>query len=530
MSGAIVMMRLDEAGVGRLAEEIALLVARGDLITLSGDLGAGKTTLARALIGALLGGAGEEIPSPTFTLVQTYQTPRMTVAHLDLYRLADPAELDELGLEPALDSGIALVEWPERAGESLPEERLEIHLEEITDTDGGERNVTLRASPRWQSRLERLVRLHDLLEAAGWTGRDDRLAFLQGDASVRRYARLTRPDGTGAIVMDWPAQPDGPAIRNGLPYSRIAHLAEGVRPFVAIAEALAAGGIATPAILAHDLACGLLVLEDLGANSFGAALAAGADQRELWRAAVDVLIALRTHRPPDTMPVPDGTHHRLPPYDAAALAIETELVVDWLWPALHGVPADADTRQSFASLWAPHLDALAGMAEGWVLRDFHSPNLIWRPHLSGLARVGVIDFQDALLGPAAYDLVSLLQDARLDVPADLERELLDIYMRCAAECDRLFDRQRFQLAYAALGAQRNTKILGIFARLAVRDGKPGYLAHLPRIWGYLERNLAHPRLAALAAFYEGAFPTPMRRQIPCIAGAPPALQSARGAT
>lgn len=500
----------------RLAEEIAFWLAPGDLVALAGDLGAGKTSLARALVTSLSGGRQEEMPSPTFTLVQTYDTARMPVAHLDLYRLADPTEVEELGLGDALARGVALVEWPERAPEAMPASRLAVHLEETAGGSGDTRTVTLTGHGDWAPRLARLMAMRRLVTDAGWRDGDVSLGYLQGDASPRRYARLVARDGRSAIVMDWPTQPDGPPIRNGLPYSRIAHLAEGVRPFVAIAAALAEAGIATPQVLAHDLDHGLLLLEDLGDGVFGAAHAAGASQTELWRAAVDVLLALRRAPVPDTLPLPDGTSYRLPAYDAAALAIETELLPDWLWPALGGAPPDAASRQAFTAAWAPILAELAAMREGWVLRDYHSPNLIWRPACEGLARVGVIDFQDALAGPAAYDLVSLLQDARLDVPEALAAELLDYYCAEAARADPGFDEARFRFAFAALGAQRNTKILGIFARLAIRDRKPGYLAHLPRIWRYLERDLAHPRLAALREFFASAFPPEARARQPTV--------------
>ena len=514
MANSRVLARLDEAGVRRLAEEIAFVARPGDLIALSGALGAGKTTLARALIGGLLGGECVEIPSPTFTLVQTYETPRMPVAHFDLYRLGDAAELDELGLDHALETGVVLVEWPERALDALPESRLDVLIAEAPEAETATRDITLTAHGEWAKRLHRLVVMHDLIRRAGWIDDDVGLAFLQGDASPRRYARLVAPGPRTAIVMDWPSQPDGPPIRNGLPYSRIAHIAEGVAPFVAIANALHSAGIGVPAILAHDLDAGLLVLEDLGDGVFAEALAAGASQAELWQGAVDVLIALRRSRPPETLAVPGRAPYRLPVYDRGALAVETELLLDWLWPALKGADADSAARRAFSALWEPLFAFLTALPKHWVLRDFHSPNLIWRPAHAGLARVGVIDFQDALAGPAAYDLVSLLQDARLDVPGTLEHEMLAYYVAKVGGDDPSFDREAFLFAYRALGAQRNTKILGIFARLALRDGKPRYLEHLPRIWGYLETDLAHPQLAPLRAFYAHTFPPELRVRKP----------------
>jgi len=167
-------------------------------------------------------------------------------------------------------------------------------------------------------------------------------------------------------------------------------------------------------------------------------------------------------------------------------------------------------RTEFVALWADVFEQLAKMPVAWVLRDYHSPNLLWLPEREGIARVGVIDFQDAMRGPAAYDLVSLLQDARVDVAAELEALLFDHYCAGVAARGTGFDRDAFAFAYAALGAQRNTKIVGIFARLAKRDGKPGYLRHIPRLWRYLERDLAHPRLASLKRWYDRHLPTDAR--------------------
>jgi N-acetylmuramate 1-kinase len=507
-----------EPRLARLGEDLAFAARQGDLITLSGDLGAGKTTLARAIIAALSGGEHEEIPSPTFTLVQTYATARMPAAHFDLYRLTAPSELDELGLDLALRQGLALIEWPERAGDRLPDGHLEILLEDEGEASLGPENATRRVTlvghGDWETRLKRLFAMRDLVEDAGMGNEACALSYLQGDASVRRYGRLVCPRRS-AILMDWARQPDGPAIRNGLPYSRIAHLAEDVRPFVAVGTALRARGLNAPEIYAQDLARGLLLIEDLGDRVFANEVRTGAsDQATLLRAATDALVALQAEAPPDELPIGDGTMHRLPDYDSGALGIEVELLLDWLWPALHGTPAPEQARAEFLALWGALFQELAAMPPAWVLRDYHSPNLLWLPDREGIARVGVIDFQDAMRGPAAYDLVSLLQDARVDVPPELEALLFDHYCAGVRRAQTGFNRDAFAFAYAVLGAQRNTKILGIFARLAKRDGKPGYLRHIPRLWRYLERDLAHPRLERLKSWYDRHLPTDARRKVP----------------
>ena len=506
MSQRQILKSRNEPALRHLAQVTATFARPGDLIALEGDLGAGKTTFARAFIRGLAGDEELEIPSPTFTLVQSYETPRLDVAHFDLYRLADESELSELGLDDALTRGIALVEWPERGGELLPAARLTLRFSDAVRPDGtidpDARDIEILADAGMAARAGRLMRIVTFIEAAGWGGGDVAVAYLQGDASGRRYARLTRGDGLSAVLMDWPRQPDGPPIRDGKPYSRIAHLAEDVRPFVAIADRLRAHGVATPHIIAADLDAGLLLLEDFGDRVFGRELAAGADQEALWRAALDVLVALRAAPAAAPMPVAGAESWTLPRYDREAMAIETELLSDWLWPFATGNDMPSLLKAEYTAVWASLVDKLQTLPTGWTLRDYHSPNLIWRPHQTELARVGVIDFQDAMQGPLAYDVVSLLQDARVDVSHALEQRLLAHYCASAQNEVRGFDEDSFRFAYAALGAQRNTKILGIFARLAVRDGKPQYVAHMPRIWGYLARGLQHPQLAALKSFYD----------------------------
>jgi aminoglycoside/choline kinase family phosphotransferase len=284
------------------------------------------------------------------------------------------------------------------------------------------------------------------------------------------------------------------------------HLAENSTPFVAVARALRQRGLSAPAVYAFDLDQGVLVLEDLGDKTFGAEILSGRSLAELYAPAVDALLVLAAKPPPARLSIEGNGTYRLPSYDIEAMIVEASLLIDWLWPALHGKPAPSALREEFAALWRPLLEAAASADQGWVLRDYHSPNLMWLPERKGVKRVGILDFQDALLGPLAYDLVSLLQDARLDVPEALEREQLDRYCAARNAQNSQFSGDQFRTLYATLGAQRNSKILGIFARLAKRDGKRGYLAHIPRVARYLERDLAHPSLSVLRGFYAREFP------------------------
>jgi aminoglycoside/choline kinase family phosphotransferase len=199
--------------------------------------------------------------------------------------------------------------------------------------------------------------------------------------------------------------------------------------------------------------------------------------------------------------------YAIPVFDADALLVEISLMPEWYLPD-RGVMLSASARDGFMTMWRELLDKSIEPARTWVLRDFHSPNLIWLEQRDGVKRVGLIDFQDAVLGPPAYDLVSLLQDARLDVPEMLELTLLSRYIKARRAADEHFDAGAFAATYAIMSAQRNTRLLGTFARLNRRDGKPQYLRHQPRIWTYLTRSLEHPALASIKAWYATHVPPP----------------------
>lgn len=510
MTSSWIHARVRESEIGHLAELLAFALRAGDVLALRGDLGAGKSTLARAIIRVLLADAAAEVPSPTFSLVQTYATPRFAVSHFDLYRLSSAEDARELGLDELIRNGVALIEWPERAEDLLPADRIEIRLAEEPGADVAERRISIEGLGTAQPRVERMKAIDAFLHRSGWG--DARLIYMQGDASPRRFGRLLL-DAESAILMDAPRQPDGPPIRNGKPYSRIANLAEDLCPWVAVTSTLRTAGLSAPEIITQDLDAGLLIVEDLGDTLFGLMVEQGAaDQAELWRVAVDILLHVRSAAMPVAVTV-DCSRYRLPPYDRAAMQIEVELLPDWYWPALDGRPVPDTVKEDYLALWDAVFDELLRLPTGWVLRDFHSPNLIWLPDRAGLKRVGILDCQDALQGHPAYDLVSLLQDARVDVPEAIEHEMFERYCTMAASGEPDFDRGAFEFAYAALGAQRNTKILGIFSRLSRRDGKNGYLRHIPRIWRYLDRDLSHASLQPLRLWYQSNFPAE-RRALP----------------
>ncbi|PZU84262.1 MAG: tRNA (adenosine(37)-N6)-threonylcarbamoyltransferase complex ATPase subunit type 1 TsaE [Chelatococcus sp.] len=492
----------DEAATKRLAADLAAILKPGDIVALSGHLGAGKSLLARAILRELAEDPALEAPSPTFTLVQSYDTPRGPVLHADLYRVRSPDELDDIGLIEEIDQLITLVEWPDRAGTRLPAgRRVDIVLEVDPARPETGRIATLSGGVLWKQRIAIAVASRRLLDASGWG--EARRDHMQGDASTRAYERLTRADGGTAVLMISPPRPDGPAIRLGKPYSAIAHLAETVDAFVAMDRGLRSLDYSAPEILAQDLDTGLLLIEDLGGEGV---LDAQGPMPERYEAAALLLADLHRHTLPTILPVAEGRDHVLPPYDREAMAIETELVLEWYAPHIAGATLPAVTQSEFSRIWGRLFDEILAGPTTWTLRDFHSPNLLWLPQRTGHAKLGLIDFQDAVIGHPAYDLASLGQDARVDVPATLELRLLAAYGKARRASDEGFDLADFARAYAILGAQRNTKIAGIFARLDKRDGKPGYLKHLPRIEAYLRRNLEHPALEELKGWYQTHLP------------------------
>jgi N-acetylmuramate 1-kinase len=310
------------------------------------------------------------------------------------------------------------------------------------------------------------------VEHAGWGGAE--VAPLPGDASFRRYFRLARASGESAMLMHAPPPHEDPA------------------PFLHVAHWLNSHGMRGPAILAEDAAQGWVLTEDFGNDRMRDWLDDHpGEERSAYEAAVDALAAL----------------HRLPPgpfapYDMAVYAREAALLTEWYCPA-QGLAVDA---AAYAAAWEQVMaPVLARQNPGvTVLRDYHAENIMLLDGKAG-APQGLIDFQDALVGHPAYDLVSLLQDARRDVDVHLETEMLLHYAQAIGGAD-----DDFLADYATLGAQRNAKIVGIFTRLNARDGKPRYLGMIPRVWAALERDLAHPALAPVAAWFDASIPEDIR--------------------
>lgn len=456
----------DEQATGDFGAAIAPLLRPGDVICLNGDMGTGKTCLARSLISARCG-AGITVPSPTFNLVLTYDMPDgVPIWHFDLYRISDPEELIELGYDDALRLGISLIEWPQNGGDEIPENHLRIDLRE--ENKGG-RTVSISGDQHWQdrlaaeNRLDRRFAMARMFSENGW--QHARVEKFRADASFRSYDRVYHPDGRRAVLMNAPPGK------------------EDIRPFMQIGGFLADFGFCPPEFYCHDAEAGWLLLEDLGDNKFSALLnSKPAAEEELYTAAIDLLAALNQHSAPDA----------LRPYDMKELLREVRLFTDWYLPDVLGRSLTEQQIADFEACWQTALASVAEARQVLVHRDYHVDNLIWRAEKTGTDRIALLDFQDALAGHPAYDLASLLSDIRRAIPAELEDRLISRFADALS-----LDEAELRAHYAILAAQRNTKILGIFTRLARRDGKESYLDWNPRGAALLQRDLAHPALTPI---------------------------------
>jgi aminoglycoside/choline kinase family phosphotransferase len=315
------------------------------------------------------------------------------------------------------------------------------------------------------------------LASIGWG--DVAPAPLAADASFRRYFRLTDRERR-AVLMDAPP-----------PH-------EDVRPYVAVAEMLRGHGLSAPQIFAENAEQGLLLIEDFGDDTYTRLLARGADETALYALAIDTLVALQR-----AVAAPPA----LPPYDEEAFLREAALLVEWYAPTVLGAPLPPALCEEYLALWRAVLPLVETGAPTLVLRDYHVDNLMLLDGRSGVQGCGLLDFQDALGGPAGYDLVSLLKDARRDVPAPLREAMTERYLAAFPRVDR----GAFRRAASILAAQRNAKIVGIFTRLWRRDGKPQYLGHIPRVWRLLEADLQEPALHRLARWLDRHLPPTIRR-------------------
>ncbi|MGH6987370.1 MAG: N-acetylmuramate/N-acetylglucosamine kinase AmgK [Caulobacteraceae bacterium] len=338
------------------------------------------------------------------------------------------------------------------------------------------------------------------LAAAGLAGA--RREPLAGDASTRSYERLHRNGSPSLILMDQPPRletepcPPGasPAERAALGFNALYRLAAGrIEAFAACAEWLRAQGLSAPEVIALDAQAGLAVLEDFGDGLFAALMADGQAEAPLYEVAVEVLVRLHERTPPAVLAA-HGLQWPLLSYDAVALKAAGDLFLEWTPRLSPKIFFDDQAVAEWETIFAPVRARAEAMASVFCHRDFHAENLFWLPSRGGAARCGLIDFQDALVAHPAWDLSMLLHDARRDVSAEREEAVLARYFSLRPQVDR----EALIADYHALGALNIARILGIFARLVVRDGKPRYAALTPRMWRYLDKCLAGPAPAGLA--------------------------------
>ncbi len=363
-----------------------------------------------------------------------------------------------------------------------------------------------------ESTSQRDAMRRDFIAAQGWG--DAVVTPLPGDASTRTYARLSLKDRK-AMLMDQPQAAEAPVApegasaeeRRALGYNALARLAGAdCARFVAASQYLRGRGLAAPEVFAGDTAKGFLIIEDLGDALFADVLADGGDEKKLYGHAAEVLAHLHAEEAPARL----AADKPLFAYDEAAMLAETDLLTEWFLPLALGRPAHLEELAEHRRLWADALSRVPGRRHAFVHRDYHAQNLLWLPQRDGVARVGLIDFQDAVAGSRAYDLISLTEDARRDVSPPLAEWTAAHYLAAMRAQGIAVDEAMFRAEMAVMAAQRNAKIVGIFARLYKRDGKARYLALLPRVWAYLERDLAHPALARLAAWYDRVIPREKR--------------------
>lgn len=330
-----------------------------------------------------------------------------------------------------------------------------------------------RSSQNWFD--ERIPLRREFLSRQGWDGAA--LSTVGEDCAFRRYLRLTR-GGETAILME--AVPDGEGF---------ATPGHALRDYIRIGVYLRSLGLRAPEIYEADEKNGYLLLEDFGDTSFKAALAGGADRNELYGIAIDVLSHLRTHAEPGAIDLPD--------YYQSHVHTGRRRIVDWYMPAVRGAKNPDGLAEEYLAVWDGIEKSLPPCPRGFLHIDYHVENLMWLPRAEKMNRCGILDFQGALTGPLPYDLANLLEDARTDVSPEIRAAMLDRYCTDMASDEK----ENFKNWYRVLATQFHCRVAGQFIRLAVKDGKARYLAHLPRVAGYLREGLDDPLLAPLKGWF-----------------------------
>lgn len=498
----------DMAATENLAKRIASSLKPRDVVLLYGDLGAGKTTLARAIL-QVLEPTIEEVPSPTFTLVQAYETPSGLVNHFDLYRIKSPDELDELGWDESLATGITIVEWPERLGGRVPAKAKTVRLTLVPET-GARYALVEGVSVADVYKQNRIAEIESFLAQSQWRGATR--VHMSGDSSIRSYDRLTL-NGKTAVLMNAPLNEANIICRPGmseddrhkLGYFAMRRLAGArIDAFVCIGEFLRENGFSVPQVYEFDAGMGLAIIEDFGDGQYWDLLQKpNLDEREMYLAATDVLIKA------DALTVPEILNYRglswpMQPLDTMAMDTEAELFLNWYVDKYRGLPVTDAMRADYRAAFHTMYKALETAPLGLIQRDYHSPNLMWLPDRAGLQRVGLLDYQDSVTGHPAYNLMFLLNDARRDIPAALQAEIKERYY--AGRDFNAQQRADFDAAIDVYKAISNARLTSFPVRMKISNNLPQYMAFLPRIERYFFESTLSPACAPLAAWFAKYLP------------------------
>lgn len=479
----------DESATGRLAEQVGRYCSTGDMVRLVGDMGMGKSVFARGVLRGL-GSTQEFMPSPTFTLMQTYDDTRVPTIHVDCYRINDPSEMAAVDVTPWLEHGVVIVEWPEQGGDWFPFDKPDMFEHsimevdnpgvltvEFAETETGQRRLTFYANASWLRRMAliepSLMREHTLQGRQMFLAECGLRAHVPtpvgGDASFRSFWRLYTPEGA-RVVMDVP-----PPV-------------EDLKAWVDVAGQLKTLGVRVPEVYAADVKKGYALIEDFGTESLVSKLQSQQDVLPWYQCAVDVLIHLA-----------HAGHHPLPSYTRADMWSEAARFLDWYLPQATGCAVHTADRKLWQSAWQPLFDVIERMPLTTMLWDYNASNIMLlgdEPN-EPLKDVGLIDFQDARTGPCCYDLAMLLDDARCSVPEDMKKILI---RRFVDGMDDSVDLEAFHEGYRAASMLRLFKIIGGFSRLALRDGKTHYLDNLSRCWQMVDGYLEYPEFSEVKQF------------------------------
>ena len=470
----------------KLAKELVPLLNEGGVMTLNGQIGAGKTTLAKLIIQELTQTPLEDIVSPTFNLYHTYNRDNLEIAHYDFYRIESEIELLEIDLNESLTDKICIIEWADKFRDLLPKDRIEIFIK----CKKNERVYRINPLGKFREVVSNRAKIENYL--GGLDINFTELRRLPGDASKRNYYRVMSPDNT-MILMD-ATQESNIKSKTGL--------SNGIDDFIKIQKYLDSIDVRVPKLIVRNRIDNILLEEDLGEYSY-ADMLTKENYQKLYNPAIKTLIHISNINHPKNIST-DSNPHYLKEFDLDIYLNEAEIFIDYYWPFIHGKQCNADKKQEFTNVMGEVYSNLTD-DKTLMLRDFHSPNLLFLENEDGFRKCAVIDFQDALFGHPLYDLVSLTNDARISIDEHQEKYLIDLYKKDFPFNNFQFDSLSFIEQYHILGVQRSIKILGIFARLAILETNQNYLVHMPRVICYIKRIMQSGSIQTLACWLNQNF-------------------------